>query len=152
MSWITVGVMAATAVAGAAQQSSKRKQEQKYINGQIDSNRYSPWTGQHQQIGQATADPMSGAITGMAAGAQLGQGISKGVGASTKPDAIDPTGGIGKTPDLQYQGKGSLGSGQMTADLGKMGSSNSMYENMNSPYGKGLSGSMFASNDYKFGK
>ena len=93
MAWVTVGVMAAGAVAGKMKNDHAKDVENSQRNLAAETQRYSPWTGM-----KANAIPMADSaggdiFAGGLSGAMAGQGLQKGM-AGMKPSAGGEAGGL----------------------------------------------------------
>jgi hypothetical protein len=69
----SLAIPLATAALGYKKERDQQKATEKFNQGQIESNRYSPWTGVRNELRENTADPLGGAIGGGLAGASMMQ-------------------------------------------------------------------------------
>ena len=111
MSWITVGVMAASAVS--SMMSNQRKAEKQRQNNlaQAEITKYSPWTGMKGQLDNSyTPGSLESGISGGIQGAAIGQGLKNsglGLSQTSTPSSGGSAGGGGY---LGFDSSG-LGSG-----------------------------------------
>lgn len=93
MSWVAVGVTAASMAAGAMKGASDKKKYRRQQKAEAVKTAWSPWTG---QMGQTLAEPSGAVSKGFAGGVQ---GLSMGMGLRNagfgQGKTIDPTGGGG---------------------------------------------------------
>lgn len=98
MSWITVGVAAAGALAGKAKNDRMKSVESSDRKLASETQRYSPWTGLHAQAIRPANSAFGDVFSGGVQGAMMGNSISNGL-AGMGGSAPDPL----ADPNAQYQ-------------------------------------------------
>lgn len=83
MSWVVVGVTAASMVAGGVQADQKDKAQTRRNKAFAEGNRYSNWTGRRDNLDFSAPTAMDGALQGGAGGLALGTNLSRGSGGQT---------------------------------------------------------------------
>lgn len=93
MSWITVGVTAASAIYGGIQADEQQKAQGKHNKAAAEYNRYSNWTGNRMDMQSGAPSTFSGAFGGGLAGFGASRGfLGQGGGGQ------DPTGAMTNKP------------------------------------------------------
>ncbi|MFN3453445.1 MAG: hypothetical protein ACK41T_00695 [Pseudobdellovibrio sp.] len=95
MAWLTVGIMAGSALLNARNAEAKRSQQKQYNLAQSELTRYSPWTGMKGQLDNSfNPDSLSAGVGGAIQGASIAQGVN---GLFSSPQATT-------APNQQYAG------------------------------------------------
>ena len=109
MSWIAVGVMAATTAMSVHRENEQAKQAKKFNQGQAEITKYSPWTGMRGEVKPYSYDPVGAGMQGAVSGLQLGNNVS---GTFNK-------GATGASPAAPSAGGSPLGGSDYAAKLGQ---------------------------------